>query len=408
MAPRILNSWLVHPLLLLVAVALFATELLQAQPPAKPGPQLVLLDGSAVPFRSLNITAGKLSGEGVPAELAFDELARIELPTGAAESAEQPVAIVDLRSGGRVQAKSVGISDEKCKIDWNHGQPLSLAVDLVRAIRLDPFGADPEFEKALAAPSAERDQILVKDDAGKLSALAGLIDALDAEQLKLQVAGQERSIARSKVFGIIVAQSAATDSPPHCLVTFRDGSLLGGESLSLADGDAELEFAAGGKADFKWSAVSRVTIRSSRVAYLSDLKPLTEEQQPLVTLPMPAQRDKSVSGGVLTLGSRTYEKGLGVHARSSLAFAADKKWDTLAATIGLDEGAGRKGDCVFTVLADGQPLFSRRMKGTDPAEEIQLSITGREQVTLLVEPGEALDLADHANWCDARFIKRAK
>jgi hypothetical protein len=26
-------------------------------------------------------------------------------------------------------------------------------------------------------------------------------------------------------------------------------------------------------------------------------------------------------------------------------------------------------------------------------------------VTLLVEPGEGLDLADHADWCDARFIK---
>jgi hypothetical protein len=26
-------------------------------------------------------------------------------------------------------------------------------------------------------------------------------------------------------------------------------------------------------------------------------------------------------------------------------------------------------------------------------------------VTLVVEPGEGLDLGDHANWCDARFIK---
>jgi hypothetical protein len=57
------------------------------------------------------------------------------------------------------------------------------------------------------------------------------------------------------------------------------------------------------------------------------------------------------------------------------------------------------------VLADGQPLLSRRMRSGDSPYEIQLPITGREQITLLVEPGEGLDLADHADWCDARFIK---
>jgi len=88
-----------------------------------------------------------------------------------------------------------------------------------------------------------------------------------------------------------------------------------------------------------------------------------------------------------------------------LTFAAEKKWDTLAATIGLDSASGDKGDCVFVVLADGQPLLTRRIKGADPPEEISLTITGRDQVTLLVEPGEGLDLADHANWGDVRFVR---
>jgi hypothetical protein len=404
MAPRLLNS----AYCFLVAAALFTAGELQAQPTAKPIPQLVLLDGSAIPLKSLAITAGKLSGDGVPADLTLDDLQRIELSPAQISTAVKPAAIVELRGGGHVPAKSASIENEKCQIEWNHGTPLSLAVDLVRAIRFDLAAADPEFEKAVATPSAERDQVFLKDDARKLSMLAGLIDSLDAEQLRVHVGGQERSIARSRIFGIVVAQPAATDSPPRCQVIFPGGCVLGGETLSLAAGKATLEFPAGDKAGFSWSAVSRVTIRSSRVAFLSDLKPLVEEQQPLVTLPLPAQRDKSVSGGVLTLDSRTFDKGLGVHARSSLTFAADKKWDTLAATIGLDAAAGRKGDCVFTVLADGKPLLSRRMKGADPAEDIQLPIAGREQVTLLVEPGEGLDLADHANWCDARFIKDRK
>jgi hypothetical protein len=280
-----------------------------------------------------------------------------------------------------------------------------MPVDLLRAIRLDPNVANVEFEKAIAAPSAELDRIFIRDEAGKLSSLTGLVDSLESEWLKVETGGEIRQLPRSKVFGIVCAQSVATDAPHRCQVTFRDSSILGGESLSLAGGKGMLSFSEGVKVEFSWPAVARVTIRSSRVSFLSDLKPIAEEQQPIVTLPLAARHDKSVSGKPLTLSTRIYEKGLGVHARSSLTFAADKKWDQLVATIGLDGAANGKGDCVFVVLADGQQLLTQRIKGTDPPAEIQLPITGRQQVTLLVEPGEGLDLADHANWCDVHFIK---
>jgi hypothetical protein len=374
----------------------------QSQPKA---PQLILLDGSAAPFQSLDIKAGKLSGDGVPANLTLDDLRHIELSGGAPPAQEKSKVVVDLRGGGRVLSKSVSIATEKCQLQWGGGEPLSLPIDLIRAVRLSTDATSPDFDKSLAAPSAEFDRVFIKDEAGKLSSVTGLMNSLDSEQLQIEVGGQTHQVPRAKIFGIVVAQSAASDTRPRCLVVFRDGSTLGGEALSLTGDKAALTLPAGGTADFSWSAASRVIIRSSRVAFLSDLKPISEEQQPIVTLSLPAQRDKSASGKPLMLGTRTYEKGLGVHARSSLAFAADKKWDLLAATIGLDAAAGGKGDCVFIVSADGQPLLTRRLKGHDPAEEIQLSITGREQVTLTVEPGEGLDLADHADWCDVRFIK---
>jgi len=382
-------------------VAIMAPAL--GQLPAKS--QLVLLDGAVVPFQSLEINAGKLSGEGVPADLTLDDLRRIDLASSSPAPLQKAFAIIDLRANGRIMATGVTIANEKCRIEWSGGEPLSLPVDLMRAIRFEPAAANTEFDKAVAAPSAELDRVFVKDDAGQLNSVSGLIDSLDGEQVKVEIGGQERRIPRAKLFGIAFAQAAAHDSPAHCAVTFRDGSALGGETISLSNGKAILTLAAGEKVEFLSAVASRVIIRSNRVAFLSDLKPVAETQQPIVTLPMPAARDKSVSGRPLKLGARVYEKGLGVHARSSLTFAADKKWDTLAATIGLDAAAEGRGDCVFVVLADGEPLFTRRLKGADAPEEIQLPIAGREQVTLLVEPGQGLDLADHADWCDARFIK---
>jgi hypothetical protein len=376
------------------------------QSPSRPlASQLILLDGSAVPFRSLEIKAGRPSGDGVPADLTLDDLRRIELAPSVATRPDSATAIIELRGSGRLMAKSVAIVGEKCRIAWAGGEELSLPVDSVRAIRFEPGVTSAEFDKAFATPSAELDRMIIKDEAGKLTSALGVVEALDAESLKIEGAGEKRVLPRSKLFAIVIAQPAITETPPHCLVAFRDGSVLGGETLSLAGEKATLDLLAGGKIKFSWSAASRVTIRSSRVAFLSDLKPVAEEQQAIVTWPLPAQRDKSVGGKSLMLCNRVYEKGLGVHARSSLTFAADKKWDAFSTTIGIDAEANGKGDCMFIVLADGQTLLKRRMKGTDVPEEIQLSITGRDQVTLLVEPGEGLDLADHADWCDARFIK---
>lgn len=370
-------------------------------------PQLVLLDGQVISFQSLEIAGGKLSGEGVPADLTLDDLRQIDLPApaGAAASPDKPAVIVELRAGGRVLAKSISVASDQCRIEWPHGELLSIPIDAVRALRLDPATASLEFENALATPSADLDRLFLKAEEGKLESLTGLVESLSPEQVTFELEGQIRSVPRAKLLGIVVAQPDAKDAPPPAFVVLQGGSQLGGELVSLAGGKASLQVVGGGKAEIPWSAVARVMIRSSRVAFLSDLKPVVEEQQAIVTLPRPWQRDRSVGGRPLTLGSRVFEKGIGVHSRSSLTFPAEGKYDVLAATIGIDAETEGKGDCVFSVLADGQPLFSRRMKAADPAEVIQVEIGGAEQVTLLVEPGADLDLADHANWCDARFIK---
>jgi hypothetical protein len=142
--------------------------------------------------------------------------------------------------------------------------------------------------------------------------------------------------------------------------------------LTLADGQVALKLGANANAAFPWEAVAQVEVRSRRVVFLSDLKPIQEEHQPLVTLPRPWQRDKSVSGGPLTLGSRVFEKGIGVHSRTSLTFEAGGEYDVLAVTIGLDAAAGGKGDCEFVVLGDGEPLLTRRVRGTDPPQKIEI------------------------------------
>ena len=108
----------------------------------------------------------------------------------------------------------------------------------------------------------------------------------------------------------------------------------------------------------------------------------------------------------LTIGERKFERGIGTHAYSKLVYELDGEYQVFAATIGIDAAAERHGDCVFIVLGDGRELARERMTGQMPAKDLKLAIEGVQQLTLLVEPGEDLDLADLADWADARVIRQ--
>jgi hypothetical protein len=398
-------TWAAATVLAAAAIAIPASLIAQqpaGQQPAA-GVKLTLLDGQAVSTPAIAVAGGKVTGEGLPTGLTLDDLRRIDLP-GPSPAAEKPPLVVELRGGGLVAGRSVTIGDDKCVVEWSLGEKLSLPIDVVRAVRFAPATANPEFDKVLAAPAADADRIFFKVD-DKFDSIAGLIVSLTAEQLTFQFEGAERTLPRSQLFGIVVAQAAAEDDPTRCLVWLRDGSRLAGDLTSVEGKQALLALPGGGQVAFPWSAAAKVDVRSSRVAFLSNLKPTSVEEGAVVTITRPWQRDKNVMGRPLVLASQTFDKGIGVHARSSLTFAAGGKYDTLAAVIGIDAGTGGKGDCVFTVLGDGQPLFTKRVKGNEPPQEISVEIARVREVTLLVEPGADLDLADHANWCEVRLIK---
>ncbi len=367
---------------------------------------LVLVDGTVVSGRSLAIADDRVRGEGVPADLTLNDLQRIIPPDSDDLPFADAAASVTMKNGGLIAATQVTIANEQARIEWLGGVKLDVAIDFLRGIRFNLETPSPEYDQSLAAPAAEVDRLFITDDEARVSVVSGLVESLDADQLKIEAGGQMRAVPRGKIYGVVFAQPAMASAAPRHIVKFRDGSQLGGEKLSLAKGQAKLQLGQKATAEFAWSHVQSVMIRSTRVEYLSDITPLKEEQTPILTLPFPAQRDKSVSGGRLKIGLESFDKGLGVHAHSTLVFATAGKWDLFVAQIGLDAHARGKGDCVFQVFADGKSIFQRRINGDDlVTADIKLPITGCQQLTLVVEPGAGLDLADHANWCDARLIK---
>ena len=367
---------------------------------------LTLLEGQEVAGEIATIdAAGKVTGKDLPDNLDLNGLRKIVREVPAAAN-DKPGVILELIGGGRLLADSVTIASEKFVVKWSHGEDLLLPIDAVRAVRLKPAGKDDNFDAALAKPSADNDRLFVEID-GKLSMLVGLVESLAADKVVFQYEGQQQSLATEKLFGIVVAQAGAGGkSNSGVVVELADGSRIAGVVKTLAEGKLSLTVGASAAVSVPWSAVRTMAIRSARLAFLSDLDPTRVKEQPIVTLAAPWQRDRNVYRKTLTIGERKFDRGLGTHASSELAFNVDGQFDTFAAFIGIDALAAGKGDCLFVVQGDGRELARERMTGRDAGKELKLDIRGVKELVLVVEAGEDLDLADLADWADARVIRQ--
>lgn len=118
------------------------------------------------------------------------------------------------------------------------------------------------------------------------------------------------------------------------------------------------------------------------------------------------QKDRSVDGNTLTLNNKTYTKGLGTHANSEIVYKLDGQYTSFAALVGVDDEVGSVGSVEFQVVVDNQVVFSSGVmhNNTEP-KEVNVNLSGKNELKLIVTDGGDGINSDHADWVNARLIK---
>jgi NPCBM/NEW2 domain len=174
---------------------------------------------------------------------------------------------------------------------------------------------------------------------------------------------------------------------------------LQGENLKLQP-------AWGGTLEIPLLAVSRLEVKNGKLVYVSDLKPAEATQIPYLDGEYPHRANQTVGGRPLRLAGKTFRRGLGVHSRSLLKYTLDGKFKTFASTLGVDSEVGSHGSVVFRVYGDDKVLFeSPVVHGGDDPIEISLDVSGVIALRLEVDYADNGDVADHADWADARLLR---
>jgi alpha-galactosidase len=124
----------------------------------------------------------------------------------------------------------------------------------------------------------------------------------------------------------------------------------------------------------------------------------------------PAERDKSNNGSAggdghtLTLNGVTYPKGIGAHAPSSIELRPNGHCTHFSASIGVDDEVGTNGNVDFRVVADGNVIFdSGIMTGATATQNVDVDLTGHNDLRLMVTGGTDTKNSDHADWANAQL-----
>ena len=378
----------------------------------EPSLTVVRIDGTSVRLSPSDVQADALRlADGTP--FSWDEV--LEITTANRLLGDDPTAtVVRLRGGGVLQARGLSASDGVVTLTTDLADIKYPLLD-IQSIRFAKSEGQAEWETLLNERSLEEDRLLVSTSRGP-RVVAGLLEGMDAEGVRIVFEGAERRVTWDKILGIIPA-TLEKGSEPKFTVQLVDRSILIADSIRFADGAWQ----------FGWGSqlctlapefVVSMRVRSDRVLYLSDLNPVVDEVQTMVAPPAVQRRDANVFGQTMTLrlpaavgaklatgGVQSFLKGWGTRSRGRLVFDLPPGFERLQGWVGLDTTTNSQGICQATVLLDGIQVFSQELDGRQSAVVLDVSVAGGRRLELLVEPGPQLDLSDWVNWADVRLLK---
>ena len=288
-----------------------------------------------------------------------------------------------------------------------------LAFDFLAGVQLasDEFfpNADKRFQRALSNRQPGED-LLVTREVEEVKSVRGRLERMGADAGTFAFDGRSRSFQTAKIYGVVLAVGVAGSKEQSLplTVSLADGSRFTARPVRTEADGLILATSIGATTAVTFEELLTIDVRSDRVVSLSSLPVDTVRAEGLLHKPWPFKLDTNVAGGPIILGGRSFDRGLGMHSLTELRFDLSGDYESLAATIGIDDAVRPRGSVVFRVTGDGETLFdSGTVTGRDEPRNILVTLSGVKRMTLIVDYGDEMDLSDHADWAGARLIKPA-
>ena len=384
---------------------------------APPAVDVETLDGAVVAggLSELGEKGVKLTTERGPVALEIGKLAAIS-PKGVQEGAgPAPGVWLELVDGSLPVGSAYAATEGRARLTLPGGEHLDLPAQDVRWVRFQPLSGPAAGQWARLLGMDLKADLLVVRTAEGIDYHKGLLRDATAETVRFELDGESLPISRGKVYGLAYYHPAGRELPQALgALTETSGATWSVLTVQLAGERVEWTTPAGLKLSRPLAAVRRIDFSKGKIAYLSDLEPESVAWTPYVRFgkDFPARaesaaprRDRSHDAGPIVLDGRTFAKGLGLASRTLVVYRLPERYSRFVATAGIDDRVRPLGHVRLVIRGDEKTLLETTVAGTEPAKPIGLDLSGARRLSILVDFGEDLDVADYLDLGDAKLVK---
>jgi hypothetical protein len=322
-------------------------------------------------------------------------------------------------------AEVLALRDERLEAHSRLWGDVSLPVARVRGIVFDPpvdaLRRDGLWGRILAAAGAHDQLWLDNGDvaSGNVLGLRPPRGAAGDSSVVLSAQGRELTMPVDQLDALVFNPALVDTAKPresHAWVGFRDGSLLCVARIAPRDKLSEVQLPGARPLTTAtsrlWEAITYLRPANERVEYLSNGKPAGFRHVPFLETEWPLAPDRSVAGGRLRARGAIHDKGLGMHSTARAAYDLNGRYRRFAAQLAIDDAAGLGGSVTFRVFLDDaaggwkQAYESPVIRGGAPPVPLSLDVTSARRLALIVDFADRGDTLDHADWLDARLVRK--
>jgi len=326
--------------------------------------------------------------------------------TGKATSTLPRSLEATLSDGTRLQLTNFTSTTKQARLVHPTLGILVLPMSYVQSVRFAPANKmNSAWQKLLEQPRKHDQVVTEKNDA--LNHAEGFIGAVDDISLSFVENGADVAMQRESVFGLIYFWGGFAAAKPIAAIELLTGDRLHVKSLISVGELWKLELCSGYELSVPLESIQAVDFTIGKLAYLSDLEPRDVKYTSFFDdFVWKYVRDRSFRDRPITLGNKTYPKGLAIHSKAELKYQIGGEFRRFQAVMGIDDDVRVGGNVDVLIKGDNRILLKGSARAGQTPKILNLDVADVQELEIEVGFGEdELDIGDWLQLADARLMK---
>lgn len=382
-------------------------------------------------IESINQNELSILTENKPTRLLLEQVnsIRFEKPTFPTVETMIRVQLVD---GSWFNASSVTIDSRILNLTLRCG--LTMSVDARNVAHVQFRGYKDELKLAdqwreILADSSRIGDAIVVNRSDELNSIEGIVGDLSDQKLSFSIEDRTAEVAVDRIDAVLFYHAAGRELQDRCCeLVLVDNSKLQIHDLNWYASRLQIETACGVKTEIPASNLARIDFSANREVWLSDLAPLTNDWQPLMTssaivdklrkLKL-AKKNQSHSGQPLRLrmipdedlsllpDTREFRHGYSMQSGGKLTFGLNREFRKLTGMVGFDPSANLSGQLSFKILVDGKTAVEKELihRSMKQPLELDLDIQNADRIVFQVDYLDGRSIGDQLNLVDLKVAR---